>query len=200
MIIYLCTGAHPLGAEEIIVRREVIKGPGIHLPLEQSVSPKSSDFYQELSEHLFLQTSPFSFFSGTSDLRFMGQGSSQIAILVDGIPQNSSTGIAGSRNYQFIRPDSFERVQISAGTGTSIYGGNAFSGVVNFVRRKVPGQKINLTAGSNGLQDIYMSSQSKKTDRSFGQSFQDNTTKPSLESKVNASQSKRLENDKRGIE
>ena len=51
----------------------------------------------------------------------------QIAILVDGIPQNSSTGIvAGSRNYQFIRPDSFERVQISAGTGTSIYGGNAF--------------------------------------------------------------------------
>ena len=31
MIIYLCTGALlPLGAEEIIVRREVIKGPGIH--------------------------------------------------------------------------------------------------------------------------------------------------------------------------
>ncbi len=67
-------------------------------------------------------------------LRGMGGEQGRTLVLKDGIPYNKTDG--GSVNWNFFNPDNVDRVEVLKGAGSSIYGGNAMGGVINFFSKK----------------------------------------------------------------
>lgn len=64
-------------------------------------------------------------------LRGTGSESGRTLAMLDGVPINKSDG--GSVNWNAINPDDIEQVEVLKGPGSSIHGGNAMGGVINFI-------------------------------------------------------------------
>src|SRR5437867_11878528 len=66
-----------------------------------------------------------------------GDFNSRILLLVDGHRINNSLSDSGFIGTEFILDtDLIERVEVSRGPGSSLYGNNAFFGVINVITRK----------------------------------------------------------------
>ncbi|MCF8221538.1 MAG: TonB-dependent receptor [Bacteroidales bacterium] len=68
-----------------------------------------------------------------------GTNQARVLVLVDGTPINKADG--GSVNWNLIQTDQLEKIEITKGPGSSLYGGNALGGVINMVTKK-PGRKF----------------------------------------------------------
>jgi iron complex outermembrane recepter protein len=72
--------------------------------------------------------------SSTVSLRGLGgdqQG--RCLVLYDGIPMNKADG--GSVNWNSINTEDVSRIEIAKGPGSSLYGGNAMGGVINYISK-----------------------------------------------------------------
>ena len=67
----------------------------------------------------------------------------RVLVLMDGIPLNKSDG--GSVDWNMIDPYSIERIEITKGAGSAIYGGSAMGGIINIITQK-PVSKFSLNA------------------------------------------------------
>ena len=76
-----------------------------------------------------------------------GSEQSRVLILMDGVPINKSDG--GSVNWNLMNVNQIEKVEITKGPGSSLYGSNAMGGVINFISKK-PTQKF-----SGGISSEY---------------------------------------------
>ena len=63
-----------------------------------------------------------------------GKEQSRTLVLIDGIPVNKTDG--GTVNWNLINNGNIERIEITKGPGSALYGGNAMGGVINVITRK----------------------------------------------------------------
>ena len=61
-------------------------------------------------------------------------GQDQVLVLLDGVPVNE--GYFGGVNWDTINIKSVERIEVTRGGGSALYGGNAMGGVINIVTSK----------------------------------------------------------------
>jgi outer membrane receptor protein involved in Fe transport len=74
----------------------------------------------------------FGIFAKNSGITMRGLNSAQrTLILLDGVPINKTDG--GSVNWNRINPESINRIEVMKGPVSTIYGGNAMSGVINII-------------------------------------------------------------------
>ena len=64
-------------------------------------------------------------------LRGMGSEAGRTLVMVDGVPVNKTDG--GGVNWNVINPEDVEQIEVLKGPGSSIHGGNAMGGVINFI-------------------------------------------------------------------
>ncbi|MDX9941791.1 MAG: TonB-dependent receptor [Bacteroidales bacterium] len=69
--------------------------------------------------------------SSTVTMRGMSNEQGRVLVLQDGVPLNKSDG--GSVNWNALDPLAVEQVEVLKGPGSSIHGGNAMGGVINFI-------------------------------------------------------------------
>ena len=89
---------------------------------------------------------PFGIFStkGIVTMRGMsGKEQGRVLVLVDGVPINKSDG--GTVDWNMIDVNSVQKVEITKGAGSAVYGGNAMGGIINILT-KVPDSKLFLNA------------------------------------------------------
>jgi iron complex outermembrane receptor protein len=70
-------------------------------------------------------------------LRGMGTEQGRTLVMIDGGAINKSS--TGSINLNRLNPDRIERIEMVKGPGSSLYGGNAMGGVVNYITRQPEG-------------------------------------------------------------
>lgn len=70
----------------------------------------------------------------TVSLRGMGSDQGRTLILLDGVPVNKTDG--GTVNWNYINPSSIEKIEVSKGAGSSLYGGNAMGGVIQMFSKR----------------------------------------------------------------
>ncbi|MCX6226275.1 MAG: TonB-dependent receptor, partial [Bacteroidia bacterium] len=63
-----------------------------------------------------------------------GDQQGRYLVLLDGVPMNKADG--GSVNWNSINTDDIRQIEVAKGPGSSLYGGNAMGGVINYIRRK----------------------------------------------------------------
>ena len=73
-----------------------------------------------------------------------GKEQGRVLILVDGIPMNKSDG--GGFDWNMIDPAMVQKVEVTKGAGSAIYGGNAMGGIINIITR-TPTEKLFVNAG-----------------------------------------------------
>jgi len=74
-------------------------------------------------------------FSKNSSISMRGLGSANRSlILLDGVPLNKADG--GGVNWNRINPDFIEKIEVIKGPNSTVYGGNAMSGVVNIITQR----------------------------------------------------------------
>lgn len=95
-----------------------------------------------------------------------GSSSKKILFLLDGHPINAprSGNISHLANFPL---DHVERLEVIRGPGSSIYGSNAFTGVVNIISRK-SNKSISVSTGSQLNYDIYASLNGRYYDYEIG--------------------------------
>jgi outer membrane receptor protein involved in Fe transport len=85
---------------------------------------------------------------------YRGASNNQTIILLNGRPINSNVNILhGGFDYNSIPVDSIERIELSSGTSTTLYGSQAFGGIVNIITKKgerTPKLNAGLSFGSFG--------------------------------------------------
>ncbi|MEI6059154.1 MAG: TonB-dependent receptor [Bacteroidota bacterium] len=89
---------------------------------------------------------PFGIFStkGIVTMRGMsGKEQGRVLVLMDGIPINKSDG--GTVDWNMIDMNSVDKIEITKGAGSAVYGGNAMGGIINIIT-KVPESKSFLNA------------------------------------------------------
>jgi len=89
---------------------------------------------------------PFGIFStkGIVTMRGMsGKDQGRVLVLVDGVPINKSDG--GTVDWNMIDMNSVQKIEITKGAGSAVYGGNAMGGIINFIT-KTPDKKLFLNA------------------------------------------------------
>lgn len=85
-------------------------------------------------------------FRGIGDL-----GQTKMLIMVDGIVRNDvSNGWARNIGYDFMLGD-VDRIEIIAGPGSSLYGANAYAGLINIITRRANQGQEGLTVETTGL-------------------------------------------------
>lgn len=83
---------------------------------------------------------PQGIFSKNASITMRGlNGSPRILILVDGVPVSKTDG--GGVNWNRMVPDNIDRIEVMKGPVSTVYGGNAMSGVINVITRK-PVEKL----------------------------------------------------------
>lgn len=63
-----------------------------------------------------------------------GVNQGRVLVLIDGMPVNKSDG--GSVHWSLFQPEQIERIEITKGPGSSLYGGNALGGVINMITKE----------------------------------------------------------------
>ncbi|RPI03180.1 MAG: TonB-dependent receptor [Ignavibacteriae bacterium] len=91
-------------------------------------------------------------FGVQTDVSIRGALYSQYLLLLDGVRLNDSQ--TSHHNFDLpVSPDQIQRIEVLKGPGSSLYGPDAFGGVINIITR-VPAQtacRLNLSGGENGL-------------------------------------------------
>jgi iron complex outermembrane receptor protein len=83
-----------------------------------------------------------------------GDYNSRILLLLDGIRTNDAVGGAAAIGREFlVDVDLIDRVEITRGPGSSLYGTNAFLGVINVITKRGRDLQATEVAGSYGSQD-----------------------------------------------
>ena len=71
-------------------------------------------------------------FSKNSSVNMRGiSGTGRVLVLFNGLPLNKSAG--GGINWHMINTDMVQRIEISKGPGSAVYGNNAMTGVINII-------------------------------------------------------------------
>jgi len=89
---------------------------------------------------------PFGIYStkGIVTMRGMsGKEQGRVLVLIDGVPINKSDG--GTVDWNMIDVNSVQKIEITKGAGSAVYGGNAMGGIINIIT-KVPDKKSFLNA------------------------------------------------------
>jgi len=89
---------------------------------------------------------PFGSFSSKATVSMRGLSSKEqgrVLVLLDGVPLNKSDG--GSVDWNMIDLGDVQKIEITKGAGSAIYGGMAMGGVINIMSRK-PQEKLQLRA------------------------------------------------------
>ncbi len=79
------------------------------------------------------------------------QGSEKILFMIDDHPVNSQLTGGGTMFFADMSVEHIQRVEVMRGTGSSLYGANAFVGIVNIITRKageIDGLHVSSRAGS----------------------------------------------------
>lgn len=88
-------------------------------------------------------------------------GYSRTSVLVDGVSINNafSSGV----NWSTIAVEDIEKIEVVKGPFSSLYGGNAMSGVINIIRKKPTKQEFNIKTGygSNNYKNLEFSYRDK---------------------------------------
>lgn len=111
---------------ELPMRVDVIKREQI-----ASVPAMSADTYLSLIPGVSVSRAASFLGSAHVSLRGMGHEAGRTLILLDGVPMNKSDG--GSVNWNAINPGDIGQIEVAKGTGSSLYGGNAMGGIINFI-------------------------------------------------------------------
>lgn len=78
-------------------------------------------------------------------------GQTKVLIMVDGIVRNDvSNGWVRSVGFDFAFAD-VDRIEVIAGPGSSLYGANAYAGIVNVITSRPSAGRVGLTVSSNLL-------------------------------------------------
>lgn len=95
---------------------------------------------------------------GAADFSLRGASFEQILVLVDGVRINNPQ--TGHHNSEIpVAVSDIERIEVLSGTASSLYGSEAFGGVIQIITRKNPPQGTDLTfrTGSFGTVDLGLS-------------------------------------------
>jgi outer membrane cobalamin receptor len=86
-----------------------------------------------------------------ADLSVRGSAFSQVLVLVDGVRINDSQTAHHNSDFP-VQLQDVERIEVLLGPGSSIYGADAFGGIINIItRRDVEPLRASFSAGQHGL-------------------------------------------------
>ena len=86
-----------------------------------------------------------------TDLSIRGSAYSQVLVLVDGVRINDSQTAHHNSDFP-VQLQDVERIEVLLGPGSSIYGADAFGGIINIItRRDLERIRASVSAGQNGL-------------------------------------------------
>lgn len=166
---------HRLPEEEIVVTANTYPVPFENLSRTVTVLTKEDianlpvhSVADVLAQTVSVDIESRSSFGMQSDIKLRGSAFSQVLVLVDGMRINDSQ--TGHHNSDFPIPlQDIERIEVLLGSGSSIYGADAFGGVINIITRRNPkGVRASVSGGQNGLMEGYFSAGFQKG--KFGQS------------------------------
>jgi len=98
-------------------------------------------------------------------------GQSRTLILVDGIAMNNP--YSGSIFSSGISPGSIEQIEVVKGASSSLFGGNAMSGVVNMITKMPTKREFMLNSGYGSKMDSNAPEMTRRVQASYGDSFKD---------------------------
>ncbi len=104
-----------------------------------------------LAQAVSADVRPRSPFGLQADISLRGSAFSQVLMLVDGMRINDSQ--TGHHNSDFpVQLQDIERIEVLRGPGSSIYGADAFGGIINIItRRHVERAHAAISGGQNGF-------------------------------------------------
>lgn len=112
---------------------------------------RTKDFYDIFRKTPGVQPAPYGQGEVGSPFVIRGHGLSHganVAILVDGVPQNCWRGMT---DISWLTPELIERIEIIKGPFSALYGNFALGGVVNIItKKKEPSPSISISGGSFG--------------------------------------------------
>jgi iron complex outermembrane receptor protein len=82
----------------------------------------------------------------SESLQMNGRSTDDVMVLVDGVP--SFTPFNNDANLESIAIESIERIEVVRGPASSLYGGNAVSGVINITTKRPVDNDITVTLGA----------------------------------------------------
>jgi len=110
-------------------------------------------------------------FSKNASITMRGlNGTPRTLVLLDGIPLNKADG--GGLNWNRVIPEFINRIEVSKGPTSSVYGSNAMGGVINIITErpsaKIQGQVKAFYGSDNTFGGLFsVSGKSGKTDKGF---------------------------------
>ncbi|MDZ4809304.1 MAG: TonB-dependent receptor plug domain-containing protein [Bacteroidota bacterium] len=110
--------------------------------LEEKTSMQPSNIKMVLTESTGIQTQQTSATSANASIRIQGLDGKYTQLLKDGFPLYS--GFSGGLSIVQIPPLDLKQVEVIKGAASTLYGGGAIAGLINFVT-KVPTEKKELT-------------------------------------------------------
>ena len=110
--------------------------------LEEKTSMQPSNVKMVLTESTGIQTQQTSATSANASIRIQGLDGKYTQLLKDGFPLYS--GFSGGLSIVQIPPLDLKRVEVIKGASSTLYGGGAIAGLINFVT-KVPTEKKELS-------------------------------------------------------
>jgi iron complex outermembrane recepter protein len=139
--IWLKPESYETGTVFITATRTVLNPENIPSRIE-IISKKEIEDNPVLNADDILQTIPgmnidrdWGVFSKNASVTMRGlSGTPRTLVLLDGIPLNKTDG--GGINWNMINPDIIERIEVIKGPVSTIYGGNAMSGVINVITQR----------------------------------------------------------------
>jgi outer membrane receptor for ferrienterochelin and colicins len=106
--------------------------------MEEETSMHPSNVAMLLSEASGIQTQQTSASSGNVQIRILGLDGKYTQLLKDGFPMYS--GFSNGLSVMQIPPLDLSQVELIKGSSSSLYGGDAIAGIINFVSKK-PGSR-----------------------------------------------------------
>jgi iron complex outermembrane receptor protein len=114
--------------------------------MEEETSMHPSNVAMLLSEASGIQTQQTSASSGNVQIRILGLDGKYTQLLKDGFPMYS--GFSNGLSVMQIPPLDLSQVELIKGSSSSLYGGDAIAGVINFISKK-PGARPEWNALAN---------------------------------------------------